>query len=846
MLTAKVTPLTATDRSVAWTSSNTGIATVDDVGVVTGVAAGTATIRATSKADSTKYGECTVTVVSVNKTLYGIIWDEKGDVYFSNFNVNDLPTWNKNHSTAVGLPMHAAFMQSSSTLYAASLDTGTLSSTLYTVNRSSYALTEVGENFVGMADAAIGLTDSRYAGYAGMVYCFGPYLLAGNYTSRTVSLDDGSSFTGTGFPYGMADLREDLGGYIAGVALKSAGSSTSTYYILDENGVIWLMTLSYDNTEGFVFSTPVQQCDTEISTSFLYQTLYYDGTYLYWGHQEDDISELIIIRESDWKVFHAGTFGDDVWPVTGLYVNGSVAPASVGDDDVIMSDDFGELQPLATRDELMTPEIQARFREEAQRMQRGRSGDAASAQEPVEEPAAIPETEPVEEPAEEPDVEASAAHSRAHLGGSTLRTIGGEHSVLPENEKQGCIDLSESEDSTNGLFTIDASEAMTVYHLSKLSVKYNPDIYLSINDDGEGHITVAYAAKDAIEAGTTIVSLLYNLPTDCTEIDVETKERSDTTNLTEKEEIPINVDIAFFGESLILSGQIGVRFYMRLPQNLENVTYDKMVFTIDHKGANTQTVTYAQAARAAGLYGFTFYENSIQMADTITAVFHYQEGTVEKELTKTYTVKDYFDKFDAAYQEDPDQFTKEQIGVIESVADFGHYLQFFLSQTTPWEYGVDYAATDKRYHDITEDDYTDAMENTEPYQIIRDNQCSDISNIGFSLLLDSKTSIRVYLTPADGFNGTFTSVTVDGKSATVTPKSGMYMIEIQNISAHELSTTHTVVVTTANGTATITVSALSYVYRLLEVYPTDTVAKNAAVAIYRYSLAADAYKQAQH
>lgn len=59
-LTATVAPDNATDKTVTWTSSNESVATVAD-GVVTGVAAGTATITVTT-ADGGFTADCTVTV----------------------------------------------------------------------------------------------------------------------------------------------------------------------------------------------------------------------------------------------------------------------------------------------------------------------------------------------------------------------------------------------------------------------------------------------------------------------------------------------------------------------------------------------------------------------------------------------------------------------------------------------------------------------------------------------------------------------------------------------------------------------------------------------------------------
>ena len=61
-LTKTVSPSTASNPNVTWSTSSTAVATVDSSGKVTAVAKGTCTITCTSSADSTKKGTCSVTV----------------------------------------------------------------------------------------------------------------------------------------------------------------------------------------------------------------------------------------------------------------------------------------------------------------------------------------------------------------------------------------------------------------------------------------------------------------------------------------------------------------------------------------------------------------------------------------------------------------------------------------------------------------------------------------------------------------------------------------------------------------------------------------------------------------
>lgn len=68
-LTASVSPEKATDKSIAWTSSNEKVAKVDSSGNVTAISAGTATVKATAKDGSNVSASCKVTVDPVFRKL---------------------------------------------------------------------------------------------------------------------------------------------------------------------------------------------------------------------------------------------------------------------------------------------------------------------------------------------------------------------------------------------------------------------------------------------------------------------------------------------------------------------------------------------------------------------------------------------------------------------------------------------------------------------------------------------------------------------------------------------------------------------------------------------------------
>ena len=254
------------------------------------------------------------------------------------------------------------------------------------------------------------------------------------------------------------------------------------------------------------------------------------------------------------------------------------------------------------------------------------------------------------------------------------------------------------------------------------------------------------------------------------------------------------------------------------------------------------------AAKDNGRKGFTCYINSIQMAEPITATFHYFLNGEEKTLAKVYSAADYFTAFDAAVANGTIT-DAETIALVRSVADFGHCVQPFLAQEHGWILDADYAAMAKHY---TAENYDyDAIRKalTGKAIAVANDSNKNIEEVKQSLTLDSDTAINVYFKFVPGYNGTITA-SIDGGTAKTyrTDSYGRCCVKIRGTAAHQLSRDHTIKVTTADGTVDVTVSAMSYVYAALNHYNDENdpyfTSRNAVSAIYAYSNAADAYKAA--
>lgn len=298
-------------------------------------------------------------------------------------------------------------------------------------------------------------------------------------------------------------------------------------------------------------------------------------------------------------------------------------------------------------------------------------------------------------------------------------------------------------------------------------------------------------------------------------------------------------DPEFSGYSLILTGTVGMTFYVHIPDSTEWTKEDSyMTFAISGKGglvsdrANFDANNMTNPGNTT-FYGFTCNVTALQMADKITATYHVMNGSTEvKTITNTCSVEDYIK---VIVKGGNSTYGERTVELAKALADYGHYVQLYLSGLRGFTLAADndnaYAPMNTYYDAFSVSDAKSAVEN---YGIVRGIN-DDIQKITFSMLFESDNSICVYVFPKASFEGTV-SATVDGNACTVTKvNNSKYQIKISSLSATQFATSHTVVISTGNGDdVTVTVSAFSYLREFFNKYADGTTASNAAAAAYNY------------
>jgi hypothetical protein len=223
-----------------------------------------------------------------------------------------------------------------------------------------------------------------------------------------------------------------------------------------------------------------------------------------------------------------------------------------------------------------------------------------------------------------------------------------------------------------------------------------------------------------------------------------------------------------------------------------------------------------------GRFRFLCGINAVQMADTITAAFHYTDGETAKTAEYVTTVEDYLNVLIANEDNIPAYAAAAESA--KALNDYGYYSQLAVDTEAA------HTRMKKAYKSVSE------LIPTLDGCGITATLGSGVTSASYSLSLTSETKINLFFA-TDGLELTNanTHVTVNDSTTfdwTVEKVGERYRVQITGINAVELGATFTV---TIDGGTTVTASALSYVQQVLSSNSavTDEV-KHAAAALYSF------------
>ena len=288
--------------------------------------------------------------------------------------------------------------------------------------------------------------------------------------------------------------------------------------------------------------------------------------------------------------------------------------------------------------------------------------------------------------------------------------------------------------------------------------------------------------------------------------------------------IPIIEIPSFAKHSLVLSGEIGVRFRVSFPEE-----FDFDGCSMDFATTNrSETINYANSEAISGSTDryFTFYINALELADTINATLNYGDGET---ITDKYSAMDYIQTAPEFYPDD-----EALLDLVNALHGYGYYMQ-----GSGWTDGYEHAAIPAVE---MADSISVAKNAVKDYAVVKTiGKDSGIADVKYSLTLNEQTIISAYFKPEESI--TISSST--GKKSGTLQIDGetYYKFNTDKINVGNLGTDYTISVTTSTGgTASVKASAMSYVNTILTSTSSSDGQKAAMAAYYYYYKAANDYQ----
>ena len=298
-------------------------------------------------------------------------------------------------------------------------------------------------------------------------------------------------------------------------------------------------------------------------------------------------------------------------------------------------------------------------------------------------------------------------------------------------------------------------------------------------------------------------------------------------------------EASFTTHSLVLAERIGVNFFMDLSGlTAEEKSASYMTFAVTNSDELSDEFN-SEAVNDSGYYRFTCQLSSVQMAETITPIFHYGDGIMV--IGTPYSVKDYID-YVVEHSETFDAINPYIVPLVKSLGDYGHYAQIYLGNKNSWTAGTDYTAIAKyRAADYTSSDHTAYLTslNNREVAMVKEITGSAVTRVQYNLNFDSGTYINIKLTTSEQISA---SAVVNG-STLYTSGNEEVQFRTQGLPILLLGDGFVL-----NGTGTtnttpfyVRLSGLSYIRTILNSGTAADVAKDAMASLYDYYRAACRY-----
>ena len=283
-------------------------------------------------------------------------------------------------------------------------------------------------------------------------------------------------------------------------------------------------------------------------------------------------------------------------------------------------------------------------------------------------------------------------------------------------------------------------------------------------------------------------------------------------------------EVALLSRSISLNGNIGVNFYMSLADHVSADENAYMLFTQEGKDSVKVSLqeSVARKVKGATAYGFTYEVSAKEMTDTITLQFFYGEG--KSSDVYTYSVKEYADN-----QRNNLADRESLMNLLDAMLRYGAASQIQFNYHT------------ERLADQGMEPVELSAPSTEAFPTNLPQGTELVSFAGASLLLQSETTLRLFLRA--GASAEDFTVTYEGVALEIKTRSGLYYVDVENISAPDLDMTFTVTVDDGTNTADISYSPLAYcasVYKNASGIHTEELRKVVAT-LSMYNEAANAY-----